>query len=142
MEIGPVDVVVLAFPGNQFNGAILPALSDLVGTGTIRLLDLMFVYKDADGAVGALEVGEITARHGPVPLADESTVGLLDAEDVEEVAARLDPNNSVALICRENSWAAKFLDALEGSGAELVDQARIPRELILSAITAAADPQG
>ena len=135
MEIGPVDVLVLAFPGNQFNGTILPALSDLVSTGTIRLLDLMFVYKDAEGVVGALELSEINAQHGPVPGADESTGGLLDAEDVEEVAAGLDPNNSVALICWENSWAASFLTALEASGAKLVDQARIPRELVLSAIT-------
>src|SRR5664280_3599612 len=61
MEIGPVDVLVVAFPGNQFNGAILPALSDLVRAGTVRLLDLLFVYKDADGAVGALELDDIAA---------------------------------------------------------------------------------
>ena len=92
MEIGPVDVVVLAFPGNQFNGAILPALADLVSSGTIRLLDLMFVFKDEEGAVGALQVGEIIAQHGPVPLADQSTDGFLDAEYVAEVAADLAPN--------------------------------------------------
>ena len=68
MEIGPVDVVVLGFPGNRFNGTILPALSDLVSSGTICLLDLMFVDKDADGAVGALELKEIDAEHGPVPV--------------------------------------------------------------------------
>ncbi len=131
-------MVVLAFPGNQFNGAILPALADLVSSGTIRLLDLMFVFKDEEGAVGALEVGEIIAQHGPVPLADQSTVGFLDAEDVAEVAADLAPNSSVALICWENSWAAQFVDAVEGSGGLVVDQARIPREVVLSAIVAAA----
>ena len=98
MEIGPVDVLVVAFPGNQFNGAILPALSDLVRAGTVRLLDLLFVYKDADGAVGALELNEIAAQFGPVPLAEDAGGGLLDAEDVEEVGAGLEPNSSVALL--------------------------------------------
>jgi len=134
MDIGPVDVAVVAFPGNRFNGSILPALADLVGTGTIRLLDLMFVYKDADGSVGSLELGEITAQHGPVPLAEATSGGLLDAEDVEDVSADLEPNSSVALICWENSWAAPFVAALEDSGAQLIDQVRIPREAILSAL--------
>ncbi|HZM65143.1 MAG TPA: DUF6325 family protein [Nakamurella sp.] len=136
MEIGPVDVLVVAFPGNQFNGAILPALSDLVGAGTVRLLDLLFVYKDADGTVGALELNDIAAQFGSVPLAEDSAGGLLDAEDVEEVAAGLQPNSSVALLCWENSWAAPFVAALEGSGAQLLDQARIPREAVLSALAA------
>jgi hypothetical protein len=136
MEIGPVDVLVVAFPGNQFNGAILPALSDLVGAGTVRLLDLLFVYKDADGTVGALELNDIAAQFGSVPLAEDSAGGLLDAEDVEEVAAGLLPNSSVALLCWENSWAAPFVAALEGSGAQLLDQARIPREAVLSALAA------
>ena len=135
MEIGPVDVPVVAFPGNQFNGAILPALSDLVSSGTVRLLDLMFVYKDADGEVGSLELADIGAQHGPVPVAEDSAGGLLDVEDV---AADLQPNSSVALICWENSWAAPFLAALEGSGAQLLDQARIPREAVLSAVAAAS----
>lgn len=135
MEIGPVDVLVVAFPGNQFNGAILPALSDLVSSGTVRLLDLMFVYKDADGEVGSLELADIGAQHGPVPVAEDSAGGLLDVEDV---AADLQPNSSVALICWENSWAAPFLAALEGSGAQLLDQARIPREAVLSAVAAAS----
>jgi hypothetical protein len=100
------------------------------------LFDLLFVYKDADGTVGALGRNDIAARFGPVPLAEDSAGGLLDAEDVEEVAAGLQPNSSVALLCWENSWAAPFVAALEGSGAQLLDQARIPREAVLSALAA------
>ena len=96
----------------------------------------MLVYRDADGAVGALELDDIAAEFGPVPLAEDSAGGLLDAEDVEEVGAGLEPNSSVALLCWENSWAAPFVAALEGSGAQLLDQARIPREAVLSALAA------
>lgn len=138
MDVGPVDVAIVAFPGNQFTGAILPALADLVRTGTIRLLDLMFVSKDANGVVGSLELGEITAQHGPVPLAENTSGGLLDAEDVEDVAADLDLNSSVALICWENAWAAPFVAALEESGAQLIDQVRIPRDAVRAALTAAS----
>ena len=56
MEIGPVDVLEVAFPGNEFNGAILPALENLIASGTIRVLDLLFVYKTADGEVGSIEL--------------------------------------------------------------------------------------
>ena len=128
----------MAFPGNRFNGAILPALADLVSAGTIRPLDLLFVYKDADGTVGAVELNDIAAQFGPVPMAEDAVGGLLDAEDVDEVGAGLQPNSSVALLCWGNSWAAPFVAALEASGAQLLDQATIPREAVLSALSGAS----
>lgn len=136
MEIGPVDVLEVAFPGNEFNGAILPALEQLIASGTIRVLDLLFAYRTADGEVGSLELAGITQQYGPLFTSVDGDVpgGFLDAEDVQELTELLEPNTSIAVICWENTWAAPFLAALEGSGAVLLDQARIPRDVVLSAI--------
>ena len=136
MDIGPVDVLEVAFPGNEFNGEILPALEQLIASGTIRVLDLLFAYKTADGEVGSVELAGITQQYGPLFASVDGEVpgGLLDAEDVEALGDDLQPNSSIALIVWENTWAAPFLAALEGSGAVLLDQSRIPRDVVLAAI--------
>ena len=136
MEIGPVDVLEVAFPGNEFNGAILPALENLIAAGTIRVLDLLFAYRTADGEVGSLELAGIAEQYGPLFTSIDGEVpgGLLDAEDVSELTDLLEPNSSIAVICWENTWAAPFVSALESSGAVVLDQARIPREAVLSAL--------
>jgi hypothetical protein len=136
MDIGPVDVLEVAFPGNEFNGEILPALEQLIASGTIRVLDLLFAYKTADGEVGSVELAGITQQYGPLFASVDGDVpgGLLDAEDVEALGEDLQPNSSIALIVWENTWAAPFLAALEGSGAVLLDQSRIPREAVLAAL--------
>jgi hypothetical protein len=136
MDIGPVDVLEVAFPGNEFNGEILPALEQLIASGTIRVLDLLFAYKTADGEVGSVELAGITQQYGPLFASVDGEVpgGLLDVEDVEALGDDLQPNSSIALIVWENTWAAPFLAALEGSGAVLLDQSRIPREAVLAAL--------
>jgi hypothetical protein len=140
MEIGPVDVLEVAFPGNEFNGAILPALEQLISSGTIRVLDLLFAYKTADGEVGSIELAGIDAQYGPLFESVDGDVpgGLLDAEDVAELADVLEPDSSILVICWENTWAAPFVAALEGSGAVVLDQARIPRETVLAALQTVA----
>src|SRR5215207_5835806 len=99
-EAGPVDVVMLEFPGNQFNGEIGPALRDLVVRGLVRVVDILFVYKDVDGSVGSVELGDLSRTLEPsfVDLDGQLGGGLLDAEDVEEVGAGLDPGSSKAVI--------------------------------------------
>ena len=136
MDIGPVDVLEVAFPGNEFVGEILPALEQLIASGTIRVLDLLFAYKTADGEVGSVELAGITQQYGPLFASVDGEVpgGLLDVEDVEALGDDLQPNSSIALIVWENTWAAPFLAALEGSGAVLLDQSRIPREAVLAAL--------
>ena len=91
-QAGPVDLVMLGFPGNQFNGGIAPALRDLVEKGLVRVLDLLFVYKDADGTVGSVELAGLGAELEPafVDVDGQLGGGLLDAEDVEDVAKALD----------------------------------------------------
>ena len=139
MDIGPVDVLEVAFPGNEFNGAILPALEQLISSGTIRVLDLLFAYRTAEGEVGSLEQAGITEKYGPLFTSIDGDVpgGLLDAEDIAELTDVLEPNSSIAVICWENTWAAPFVSALEGSGAVVLDQARVPREAVLAALSGA-----
>ena len=100
------------------------------------MLDLLFAYKTAEGEVGSVELAGITQQYGPLFASVDGDVpgGLLDVEDVEALGEDLQPNSSIALIVWENTWAAPFLAALEGSGAVLLDQARIPRETVLAAL--------
>jgi uncharacterized membrane protein len=140
MDIGPVDLLVVEFPGNQFKGEIAPALRDLVTEGTVRVLDLLFVYKDADGEVGSVELAGLGPDLQPAfaDLNGQLGGGLLDAEDVAQVGANLQPNSSAALIVWENTWAGRFVTAMENAGARVVDQARIPAEAVKATLESAA----
>ncbi len=140
MDVGPVDLLIVEFPGNQFKGEIAPALRDLVTDGTVRVLDLLFVYKDANGEVGSVELAGLGPDLEPAfaDLDGQLGGGLLDAEDVAQVGADLAPNSSAALIVWENTWAARFVTAMRHAGAKVVDQARIPAEAVAAAVDAAA----
>jgi len=132
LDAGPVDVILLRFPGNQFNGDIAPALRDLVVRGLVRVVDLLFVYKDVDGSVGSLELAGLGKDLEPafMDLDGQLGGGLLDAEDVDEVAGDLDPGSSVAVVAVENLWAIPFINAVRSAGGELIDQARVPSEVV------------
>jgi hypothetical protein len=131
-DAGPVDVIFLGFPGNRFRGEIAPALRDLVVGGLIRVVDLLFVYKAEDGAVGSLELAGLDADLEPsfLDLDGQLGGGLLDAEDVEDVASRIAPGNSVAVVAVENLWAIPFVRAVRDAGGEVIDQARVPSAVV------------
>ncbi|HKY65005.1 MAG TPA: DUF6325 family protein [Acidimicrobiales bacterium] len=131
-DAGPIDVVMLEFPGNEFNGGIAPALRELVVSGQVRVVDLLFVYKDDDGSVGSLELAGLGAELEPsfVDLDGQLGGGLLDAEDVEDVASGMEPGSSVAVIAVENLWAIPFIEAVRDSGGVLVDQFRVPSDVV------------
>ena len=132
MALGPVEYIILGFPGNRFNGEIAPELRKLVESGTIRVLDLVFIMKDADGNVEAVELED----HDDVALfnALEGEVGgLISTEDIEYAAADLEPNSSAALLIWEDVWATPFVAALRASGAVLIEGSRIPHDLIEAA---------
>ena len=132
MGIGPVEYMVVAFPGNKFNGEIAPELAKLVESGTIRVLDLVFIMKDADGNVEALEFED----HDDVALFNmlEGEVGgLISEEDIDYVGADLEPSSSAALLIWEDVWATPFVEALRASGAVLIEGSRIPHDLIEAA---------
>lgn len=131
MAYGPVEMLVVKFPGNQFSGEIAPALQDLVDTGLIRVIDLLFVLKDVDGNVLVYEQNglgdEVTAvLESLVQPEDE----LLSQEDAESVGVLLEPNSSAAMLLFENSWAARFVQTLRNANGEVIMNARIPADVI------------
>jgi uncharacterized membrane protein len=133
-ETGPVDYVVVEWPGRQPSGEALPHLIDLVDSGTIRLLDLAFVHKDEDGSVAGLEIGELGEE---VAVFAGASSGLLADDDLNEAANALEPGTSAAVLVYENSWAAPFAAAVRRSGGQLVASGRIPIEDIEAALDAA-----
>ena len=131
MGVGPVDVLIIGFPGNKFTGRIAPTLLELVDSGTIRVIDLLFVMKDADGVVTTIEAGELDPETGPGFLGiDVAQPGALGPEDAEEVSDDLALNSSTLLIAYENAWAAKMVDALQAADAVIIDQIRIPAGVV------------
>ena len=128
MSLGPIEVLEIAFPGNQFNGEILPELERLVEAGTISIVDGLFVRKDDDGEVEFYELSEVGADDSVNRLAGllDEIEGLLSDEDVAELAAGLDPDSSAAILVFEHTWAKPFRDAIVGSGGVLAANFRVP----------------
>jgi uncharacterized membrane protein len=131
MSIGPVEILVIGFPGNKFTGEAAPALAELVEAGLIRVIDLVFVTKDAEGDVAALELSEVDASTSEAYRAHvEEPSGMLSEEDIEDIGADLEPNSSAAILLFEHVWATKFRDAVVGSGGELIASLRIPQDVV------------
>jgi len=130
-SIGPVEVLVVKFPGNQFKGEIAPALNDLVESGTIRVIDLLFAIKDEDGEFDMVEVKELEDNELAVfePLLTGGTE-LLTKEDVEDIAGMIEPNSAAAVLLFENTWATRFRDSLVNANAEMIYNVRIPYTVI------------
>lgn len=137
VEMGPIDYVVVEFPGNRMTGEGFPLLVDLVDRSLIRILDLMFVRKDEDGSVTGLEIADLTGD-GALDLAvfEGASSGLLGQDDIEEAATALEPGNSAGILIYENLWAAPFATALRRGGAQLVASGRIPVPAVLAALDA------
>jgi Family of unknown function (DUF6325) len=133
-EIGPVEYLIVAFPGNQFTGEIAPALADLVETGTIRMIDVAFVGKDENGEVTAFELSDLDpdVRAGLEAMGATSG-GLFNEEDMMAAAEELDPNSSAAMLVWENVWAAGVAQAMRDSGGVILDFDRVPHEVVEAA---------
>jgi hypothetical protein len=130
MPIGPVELLVVKFPGNQFRGEIAPALAELVESGTIRVLDTVFANKDADGKVEMVEIEDLDLGETRFdPLVSDIT-DVLTEEDVEILGAMLERNSSAAMMLFENTWAARFAGALRNANAELILNERIPHAVV------------
>ena len=135
MQLGPVEYLILGFPGNKFSGEIVPELAKLIDSGTVRILDATFVTKDQDGNVGVVEydvVEELAAFGG----LEGEIGGILSDEDIAYAAESLEPNSSAALLIWEDTWAAPFAEAVRKADGVILEGARIPRELIESAMEA------
>ncbi|MFH9724182.1 DUF6325 family protein [Streptomyces sp. NPDC017254] len=137
-ELGPIDYLIVEFPGNRMTGEGLPLLVDLVDRGLIRILDLTFVRKDEDGSVSGLEIADLTGD-GELDLAvfEGASSGLLGQDDLDEAAGALQPGSSAGILVYENRWAAPFAAALNRGGAQVVASGRIPVPAILAALDSA-----
>jgi hypothetical protein len=136
-ELGPVDWIVVEFPGSRFNGQIAPALLDLVERDLIRVLDLLVLKKDADGSLEAFELSDLDeGEMGELRTYESELAMLLSEEDVNSLAAAIEPGSSAAVLVWENSWAAPFASAVRRSGGQLVASGRIPIQALVAAIEA------
>ncbi|MFD7683389.1 DUF6325 family protein [Streptomyces sp. NPDC060187] len=133
--MGPIDYVVIEFPGSRMTGEGFPLLVDLVDRGLIRILDLLFVKKDEDGSVVGLEIADLTGD-GALDLAvfEGASSGLLGEDDIAEAGRALEPGNSAGILVYENLWAAPFAAALRRGGAQMVASGRIPVPAVLAAL--------
>ena len=137
-QMGPIDYLVVEFPGSRMTGEGLPLLVDLVDRGIIRILDLMFVKKELDGSMKGMAITDLD-HDGTLDLAvfEGASSGLLDEDDIADAGGVLDPGSSAGILVYENVWAAPFATALRRGGAQLVASGRIPVQALLAAIDAA-----
>lgn len=133
MAIGPVEYLVVGFPGNKFTGRIAPELAKLIDSGAIRVLDLVFIAKDSDGTVMAVEVDELDELKEFAAL-DGEAGGLIGSEDIEHAASALPPDTSAALLIWEDRWAQPFAEAVRGADGVVLEGGRIPHELLEPAL--------
>jgi hypothetical protein len=134
-ELGPIDYIVVEFPENKMTGEGLPILVDLVDRGIIRLIDLVFFTKGADGSVALVEIADFDGD-GSLDLAifEGASSGVVDEGDVREAAAAVENGSSAALLVYENRWAAPFAAAVRRGGGQLVAFGRIPTQELLATL--------
>jgi hypothetical protein len=135
-ESGPIDYLIVEFPGNRMTGEGFPILVDLVERGIIRILDLAFFMKAEDGSVAGVNIAEMGDGYD-MTVFEGASSGLISDEDIAEASAIIEPGSSVGILVYENVWAAPFASALRRGGAQLVAQGRIPIQAILAALDAA-----
>jgi hypothetical protein len=138
MSVGPVEVTVIKFPGNQFKGEIIPELVQLIETGTIRVIDLIFLWTDENGELTVKELEELEDedRSAYDAVVSDKT-DLLSADDTKEIAELIGPDSSAAILVFEHAWATKLRDAIVNAEGELVFSERIPRDVVEEAVAAA-----
>jgi hypothetical protein len=136
-SLGPVDYIVVEFPAgaSNFTGEMAKELLALVDSGTIRVMDVLILTKDEDGSVEAMELSDIEEL-GPLQAVEAQLAEVLAAEDVEHLAAAMDPGSTAGVLIWENLWAAPFASAARRSGGQLIATGRIPIQAIIAALEA------
>ena len=137
-EMGPIDYIVVEFPGSKMTGEGFPLLIDLVERGIIRVLDLLFVTKDLDGTIRAMQIADFDGD-GALDLAvfEGASSGLLGDDDLNEAGTVLEPGSSAGILVYENVWAGPFASALRRGGGQVAASGRIPVQALLAALEAA-----
>jgi hypothetical protein len=131
--MGPIDYLVVEFPGNRMTGEALPILVDLVDRGIVRILDLAFIRKELDGSVRGLAIADIDDVQQYFSVFEGASSGLLDDGDLRDAASVVEPGSSAGILVYENVWAGPFAAALRRSGAQLIASGRIPVQALLAA---------
>jgi hypothetical protein len=141
MTLGPIEVVVIAFPGNRFTGGIIPELERLTSQGTVSVVDGLLVRRDGDSAVTFVELSELDPSDDAAALAGvlDRVDGLLSDEDVEALAGDLEPDSSAAILVFEHTWVKPLRDELAASGGQLQASIRIPGPVVEEVLAAVAD---
>ena len=141
-QLGPVDYLVVEFPGSNFNGEILPELIDLTQRGIVRVLDLVLIKKEDDGSFEAFEFDDIEdGVLGDLRELERELADVLSAEDVASVAEALEPGSTAGLLVYENLWAAPFASAVRRSGGQLIANGRIPVQALLAVLESEVDQE-
>jgi hypothetical protein len=136
-ELGPVDYLIVEFPAgaSSFTGEMAAQLRALTDSGTIRVIDVLILTKDADGTVEATELSDIPEL-GELEAIEAELAELLAAEDVDHLAAAMEPGSTAGVLIWENTWAAPFASAVRRSGGQLIANGRIPIQAIIASIEA------
>ncbi len=143
MTYGPIDFVAFEFKGNRFKGEIMPALLELVNTGVVRVIDLVIVQKDEAGKVTMREMQQmepaVVAMFDPLKA---QISGMIQLEDIQMIADKVDNNTTAAILLFENLWAVKFVEAVENAKGRVVMQVRIPHEVVMETMDKFAIAEG
>jgi hypothetical protein len=136
--LGPISYLIVEFPGNKMTGEGFAELIQLVDAGVIRILDLVFVTRDADGSIRMLELSDIDGD-GSLDLAvfAGASSGLIDQSDLDDAADAIEPGSSAGILLFENRWAINFVGALRKGGAQLVAAGYVPQDALLASLDAA-----
>jgi len=144
-DLGPVDYLIVGFPAGaqNFTGAGADELLRLHDAGTIRIMDILILSKNEDGSVDAMELGDLP-NVGELARLETQLAQTLAEEDVENLAAAMDPGSVAGVLVYENLWAAPFASAMRRAGGQLIANGRIPVQALIAAIDAdaALEPQG
>jgi len=141
MSVGPIEVIVVEFPGNRFNGKIIPELRRLVEANTIRIVDGLLISREEGDEITILEIDQVTGDSDLTALAElfDTIDALVSDEDVEALSETLEPNSSAAILVFEHTWAIPFRDAIVDSGGVLAAALRIPADVVDNVLAALAE---
>lgn len=140
LELGPVDVVVIGYsPDAPMTGEAIPLLLNLIEQGIVRVLDVMFITKEADGTFAGFDATDLTAKgiEGDLTVFEGASSGLISDDDVQMGADSIEPGSSAVMIVYENRWAAPFIAAVRRNGGHLIGTARVGAEDLMTALEAA-----
>ncbi len=139
MSLGPIEVLMLRFPGNRFRGEIAPALANLVDSGIVRVIDLLFAIKDAEGEIDVLELTDMEGDLSVFAPATSDLADTLTEDDARVLSQSLPNNSSAAILLFENTWAKTFVDAVSRADGEVILNERIPRATVDELIAARSE---